>query len=158
MKVDEATEGRRLRKRNEKIPKNLKREANEKEMDGFTKRVLRIPVEKPFDEVYYTHRLWMFFRETKETEEDIRRMFHHVTERMKLRITLKKKSDPGKFAIPCVMKGIEFPPCTLWHMSISHHTTQGYGRPARSENRAFIRIFHLRGPFRKKLRRHHKRP
>ncbi|KAF3561482.1 hypothetical protein DY000_02016012 [Brassica cretica] len=51
MQVDEATEGRRLRKRKEKIPKNLKREANEKEMDGFTKRVLRIPVEKPFDEV-----------------------------------------------------------------------------------------------------------
>ncbi|KAF3555867.1 hypothetical protein F2Q69_00013326 [Brassica cretica] len=50
MQVDEATEGRRLRKRKEKIPKNLKREANEKEMDGFTKRVLRIPVEKPFDE------------------------------------------------------------------------------------------------------------
>ncbi|KAF3544722.1 hypothetical protein DY000_02007794 [Brassica cretica] len=50
MKVDEATEGRRLRKRKEKIPKNLKREANEKEMDGFTKRVLRIPVEKSFDE------------------------------------------------------------------------------------------------------------
>ncbi|KAF2600686.1 hypothetical protein F2Q68_00010585 [Brassica cretica] len=109
MQVDEATEGRRLRKRKEKIPKNLKREANEKEMDGFTKRVLRIPVEKPFDEVYFTHRLWMFFRETKETEEDIRRMFHHVRERMKLRITLKKKSDPGKFAIPCVVKGIEFP-------------------------------------------------
>ncbi|KAF2595980.1 hypothetical protein F2Q68_00010082 [Brassica cretica] len=109
MKIDEATEGRRFRKRKEKIPKNLKREANEKEMDGFTKRVLRIPVEKPFDEVYYTHRLWMFFRETKETEEDIRRMFHHVRERMKLRITLKKKSDPGKFAIPCVVKGIEFP-------------------------------------------------
>ncbi|KAF3603753.1 hypothetical protein F2Q69_00034897 [Brassica cretica] len=108
LKVDEATEGRSLRKRKEKIPKNLKREANEKDMDGFTKRVLRIPVEKPFDEVYYTHQLWMFFRETKETEEDIRRMFHYVRERMKLRITLKKKSDPGKFAIPCVVKGIEF--------------------------------------------------
>uniref|UniRef100_A0A0D2ZQL1 Aspartic peptidase DDI1-type domain-containing protein n=1 Tax=Brassica oleracea var. oleracea TaxID=109376 RepID=A0A0D2ZQL1_BRAOL len=103
MQVDEATEGKRLRKRKEKIPKNLKREANEKEMDGFTKRVLRIPVEKPFDEVYFTH------RETKETEEDIRRMFHHVREKMKQRITLKKKTDPGKFAIPCVGKGIEFP-------------------------------------------------
>ncbi|KAG5393369.1 hypothetical protein IGI04_023332 [Brassica rapa subsp. trilocularis] len=109
MQVDEATEGRRLRKRNEKIPKNLKRKTNEKEMDGFTKRVLRIPVEKPFDEVYFTYRLWMFFRETKETEEDIRRMFHHVRKMMKLRITLKKKSNPGKFAIPCVVKGIEFP-------------------------------------------------
>ncbi|KAF3599045.1 hypothetical protein F2Q69_00035352 [Brassica cretica] len=101
MQVDEATEGRVLRKRKEKIPKHLKREANEKEMDGFTKRVLRIPVEKHFDEVYYTHRLWMFFRET-ETEEDIRKMFHYIMEMMKLRITLKKKSDPGKFAIPCM--------------------------------------------------------
>ncbi|KAF3484554.1 hypothetical protein F2Q69_00053013 [Brassica cretica] len=36
MQVDEGTEGRRLRKRKEKIPKNLKREANEKEMDAFT--------------------------------------------------------------------------------------------------------------------------
>ncbi|KAF3595639.1 hypothetical protein DY000_02021821 [Brassica cretica] len=114
MQVDEETEGRRLRKRKEKIPKYLKREANEKEMDGFTKRVLRIPVEKPFDEVYFTHRLWMFFRETKETEEDIRRMFHHVREMMKLRITLEKKSDPGKFAIPSVVKGQKEVDRTWW--------------------------------------------
>ncbi|KAF2587563.1 hypothetical protein F2Q70_00037223 [Brassica cretica] len=78
-------------------------------MDGFTKRVLRIPIEKPFDEAYFTHRLWMFFRETKVTEEDIRRMFHQVREKMKHRITLTKKSDPGKFVIPCVVKGVEFP-------------------------------------------------
>ncbi|KAG5375336.1 hypothetical protein IGI04_039932 [Brassica rapa subsp. trilocularis] len=106
---EQGSEGRRLRKRKEKIPKNLKREANDKEMDGFTKRVLRISIEKPFDEAYFTHRLWMFFRETKVTEEDIRRMFHQVREKMKHRITLTKKSDPGKFAIPCVVKGIEFP-------------------------------------------------
>ncbi|KAF3598433.1 hypothetical protein F2Q69_00035337 [Brassica cretica] len=51
----------------------------------------------------------MFFRETKETEEDIRRMFHQVREKMKNRITLQKKSDPGKLAVPCLVKGIEFP-------------------------------------------------
>ncbi|WZY99104.1 hypothetical protein YC2023_071433 [Brassica napus] len=106
---DQETEGRRLRKRKEKIPKNLKREANEKEMDGFTKRVLRIPIKQAFDEAYFTHRLWMFFRETKVIEEDIRKMFHQVREKMKHRITLTKKSDPGKFAIPCVVKGVEFP-------------------------------------------------
>ncbi|KAF2579373.1 hypothetical protein F2Q68_00005203 [Brassica cretica] len=109
MQVDEATEGRVLRNRKEKIQKHFKREANEKEMDGFTKRVLRNPVEKHCDEVYYTHRLWMFFRETKETEEDIKRMFHHVREMMKLRITMKKKNGPEKIAIPCLVKGIEFP-------------------------------------------------
>ncbi|KAF3609289.1 hypothetical protein DY000_02048000 [Brassica cretica] len=48
----------------------------------------------------------MFFRETKVTEEDIRRMFHQVREKMKHMITLTEKSDPGKFAIPCVRKVI----------------------------------------------------
>ena len=37
----------------------------------------------------------MFFRETRETEEDIRRMFFEAREKIKNRITLKKKSDPG---------------------------------------------------------------
>ncbi|KAF2556928.1 hypothetical protein F2Q68_00016455 [Brassica cretica] len=50
----------------------------------------------------------MFFRETRETEEDISRMFYEAREKMRMRITLKK-SDPGQFAIPCTMKGIEFP-------------------------------------------------
>ncbi|KAF3505362.1 hypothetical protein F2Q69_00043126 [Brassica cretica] len=78
-------------------------------MECFQKRVFRILLEKPFEEVYFTHRLWMFFRETRETKEDIRRMFCETREKMKNRITLKKKSDPGKFAIPCMVKGIEFP-------------------------------------------------
>ncbi|KAF3544629.1 hypothetical protein DY000_02007878 [Brassica cretica] len=81
-------------------------------MDSFTKRVLKIPLDKPFEEAYFTHRLWMFFRETKENEHDIHRMFNHVREKMKQMITLEKKSDPGKFAVPCLFKGIEFP-CAL---------------------------------------------
>ncbi|KAL0749497.1 hypothetical protein Bca101_031500 [Brassica carinata] len=63
------------RKRKEKVPKHLKRGANDKEMNSFTKRILRISKDKPFEEAYFTHMLWMFFRETKETEEDIKRMF-----------------------------------------------------------------------------------
>ena len=51
----------------------------------------------------------MFFRETREKEEDIRRMFCEAREKMRRRITLKKKSDPGQFAIPCTVQGIEFP-------------------------------------------------
>ena len=51
----------------------------------------------------------MFFRETREAEEDIRRMFCEARENMRKRIRLKKKSDPRKFAIPCTVKGIEFP-------------------------------------------------
>ncbi|KAF3590441.1 hypothetical protein DY000_02021549 [Brassica cretica] len=77
MQVDQATVGRTLTKRKEKVPRHLKRGANEKEMESFRKRILRIPMDKPFEEAYFIYRLWMFFRETKETEEDIRRMFHH---------------------------------------------------------------------------------
>ncbi|KAF3592816.1 hypothetical protein DY000_02022087 [Brassica cretica] len=100
--------GRTLRKRKEKVEKHLKRGANDKEKESFQKRVFRIPLDKPFEEAYYTHRLWMFFRETRDKEEDIKRMFCEVREKMRKRVTLKK-SDPGQFAIPCTVKGIEFP-------------------------------------------------
>ncbi|KAF2574500.1 hypothetical protein F2Q70_00003778 [Brassica cretica] len=108
MEVDKVPTGRTLKKRKEKLAKHLKRGANEKEKESFQKRVFRIPLEKPFDEAYYTHRLWMFFRETREIEEDIRKMFCEAREQMRKRVTLKK-SDPGQFAIPCTVKGIEFP-------------------------------------------------
>ncbi|KAF2574890.1 hypothetical protein F2Q70_00003032 [Brassica cretica] len=55
MQVDQAIAGRTLRKRKEKVPKHLKRGANDKEMDSFTKRILRIPMDKPFEEAYFTH-------------------------------------------------------------------------------------------------------
>ena len=35
-------------------------------------------------------------------------MLCEAREKMRMRITLKKKSDLGKFAIPCTVKGIEF--------------------------------------------------
>ncbi|KAF2549303.1 hypothetical protein F2Q70_00022987 [Brassica cretica] len=79
------------------------------EKENFRKRFFRIPLDKPFEEAYYTHRLWMFFKETREKEEDIKRMFCEAIEKMRKRVTLKKKSDPGQFAIPCTVKGIEFP-------------------------------------------------
>ncbi|KAF3525904.1 hypothetical protein F2Q69_00047422 [Brassica cretica] len=108
MEVDKAPMGRTLRKRKGKVAKHLKREANE-EMESFQKRVFRIPLGKPFEEAYFTHRLWMFFRETREIEEDIRRIFCEARGKMKNMITLKKKSDLGKFAVACTVKGIEFP-------------------------------------------------
>lgn len=43
---------KRVRKKKEKVPKHYKKGVNEKEMDSFTKRVLRIPVEKPFEKSY----------------------------------------------------------------------------------------------------------
>lgn len=46
-----------MRRTKENVPKHLKRGANEKEMDSFTMRVLRIPLENPFEEAYFIHRL-----------------------------------------------------------------------------------------------------
>ena len=50
MQVDQATVGRTLRNKKEKVPKHLKRGANDKEMDSFTNRILRIPLDKQFEE------------------------------------------------------------------------------------------------------------
>lgn len=60
MQVDQATMGRTLRKRKEKVPKHLKKGANDKEMESFKKRILRIPLDKPLEEAYFIHMLWMF--------------------------------------------------------------------------------------------------
>ncbi|KAF3583190.1 hypothetical protein F2Q69_00029499 [Brassica cretica] len=104
MEEDRVSTRRTLRRREEKVAKHLKRGANDKENKNFHKRVFRTPIDKPFEYAYYTHRLWMFFRETSEKEKDIMRIFCEAREKMRMRITLKKKSDPGKFAIPCPVK------------------------------------------------------
>ncbi|KAL0826681.1 hypothetical protein Bca101_050358 [Brassica carinata] len=109
MEADRVPTGSTVRRRKEKVAKHLKRGANEKEKESFRKKVFRIPLDKSFDEACFTNILWMFFRETRETEEDIGRMFCEAREQMRKRVTLKKKSDPGQFAIPCTVKGIEFP-------------------------------------------------
>ncbi|KAF3556180.1 hypothetical protein F2Q69_00013127 [Brassica cretica] len=93
MEEDRVPTGRTLRRRKEKLAKHLKRGANEKEKENFRKRAFRIPIDMPFEEAYYTHSLWMFFRETREKEEDIKRMFCEVREKMRMRITLKKKDE-----------------------------------------------------------------
>ena len=72
-----------MRRRKEKVPKHIKRGVNEKEMDIFTKRVVRIPLDKPFEEDYFTYMLCMFFRETKKTEQGIHMIFNQIRKKMK---------------------------------------------------------------------------
>lgn len=101
--IDKDTEEKTFRRKKNKVPKHLRREANNKKMDSFIKRILRIPEDNQFNEAYYTYRLWMFSRESKET--DIERMFHQIREKMKQRVVPNKKSDPGKFVVHCVIGG-----------------------------------------------------
>ena len=44
-----------------------------------------------------------------ETEKDIEKMFNQVREKMRQMITLKKRSDPGKFVVSCLIGGIDYP-------------------------------------------------
>ncbi|KAF2591215.1 hypothetical protein F2Q70_00038366 [Brassica cretica] len=60
MEEDRVPTIRTLRRRKEKVAKHLKRGANDKEKECFRKRVFRIPIYKPFEDAYYTHRLWIF--------------------------------------------------------------------------------------------------
>ncbi|KAF3545174.1 hypothetical protein DY000_02005963 [Brassica cretica] len=57
MEEDRVSTRRTLRRRKEKVAKHLKRGANEKEKENFQKRVFKIPLHKPFEEAYYSHRL-----------------------------------------------------------------------------------------------------
>lgn len=73
-------------------------------MDDLTKRVLSIPKDEPFDEdCYYYYRIWMLFRESKEREHDIERVFHQLRGKKKKVINLKKKGELGKFVVPCIV-------------------------------------------------------
>ena len=81
MEEDRVFTGRTLRRRKEKVARHLKRGANEKKKKYFQKRVFRIPLHKPFEEAYYSHILWMLFIETREKEEDIKRMFCEAREK-----------------------------------------------------------------------------
>ncbi|KAF2576729.1 hypothetical protein F2Q70_00002779 [Brassica cretica] len=56
MEEDRVSTGRTLSRRKEKVAKHLKRRANEKEKENFQKRVFRIPLHKPLEEAYYSHR------------------------------------------------------------------------------------------------------
>ena len=65
-------------------------------------------MDKPFEEAYFTHKLWMFFRETKRLNKTLGEC-STMSEKMRQRITLKKKSDPRKFVVACLIGGIDYP-------------------------------------------------
>ncbi|XP_056843084.1 uncharacterized protein LOC130495666 [Raphanus sativus] len=89
------------------VPKHLRREANKVELDGFHKRVKRVPKGMTFEEAYYRYRLGNFFRESRETEKDIEILFNNVCRKPKR--TLKKEQDLGTFLIPCSIHSYDLP-------------------------------------------------
>ncbi|KAG5389172.1 hypothetical protein IGI04_030713 [Brassica rapa subsp. trilocularis] len=82
---------KRVKYRKHFIPKHLRREVNKVELDGFHKRVKRVPKDI----------------ESRETYEDIEQLFNKVCRKPKR--TLKKEQDPGKFLIPCSIQNHDLP-------------------------------------------------
>lgn len=58
----------------------------------------RVPKDISFEDVYHKYRLGNFFRERRETDKDTELLFNKVSHKIKK--TLKKEQDPGKFQIP----------------------------------------------------------
>ncbi|KAF3496601.1 hypothetical protein DY000_02052439 [Brassica cretica] len=62
---------KRVKSRKPYIPKHLRREVNKEELEGFHKRVKRVPKDISFEDAYHKYRLGNFFRESRETDKDI---------------------------------------------------------------------------------------
>uniref|UniRef100_M4DFF3 Uncharacterized protein n=1 Tax=Brassica campestris TaxID=3711 RepID=M4DFF3_BRACM len=98
---------KRVKYRKPYVPKHFRREANKAELDGFHKRVKRVPKDISFEDVYHKYKLDSLFRERKETDKDIEFLFSKVSHRLKK--TLKKEQDPEKFQILCGIHSQVFP-------------------------------------------------
>ena len=90
---------KRVKSRKPYIPKHPMREVSKVELDGFHKRVKRVPKDIFFEDAYHKYRLGNFFRESRETDKEIDMLINKVNSKPKR--TLKKEHDPGKFLIPC---------------------------------------------------------
>ncbi|KAF3497378.1 hypothetical protein DY000_02052916 [Brassica cretica] len=69
----------RVKSRKPYIPKHLRREVNKEELEGFHKRVKRVPKDMSFEDAYHKYRLGNFFRESRETDKDIGLLFNKVS-------------------------------------------------------------------------------
>ncbi|KAF3585650.1 hypothetical protein F2Q69_00030568 [Brassica cretica] len=98
---------KRVKSRKPYIPKHLRREANKEELEGFHKRVKKVPKDMSFEDTYHKYRLGNFSRESRETDKDIELLFNKVSRKPKK--TLKKEQDPGKFLIPCSIHSQHLP-------------------------------------------------
>ncbi|KAF3568004.1 hypothetical protein DY000_02014557 [Brassica cretica] len=98
---------KRVKSRKPYIPKHLRREVNKEELEGFHKRVKRVPKDMSFEDAYHKYRLGNFFKESREIDKDIELLFNKATRKPKR--TLKKEQYPGKFLIPCSIHSHHLP-------------------------------------------------
>ncbi|KAF8053158.1 hypothetical protein N665_1457s0002 [Sinapis alba] len=89
-------------------PRHLMDSISVKKLAGFNKMVRRLPKGISFEYAREIRPLHMFFKNCRETQEEIKALFTEaLTEPTPLRV-LPKVEDPGKFVFPCSIAGFEF--------------------------------------------------
>ncbi|KAF8114438.1 hypothetical protein N665_0037s0015 [Sinapis alba] len=89
-------------------PRHLMDSISAEKQADFTKMVRRLPKGISFEDAREIRPLHMFFKNCRETQEEIKALFTEaLIELAPLRV-LPKVEDPGKFVFPCSIDGFEF--------------------------------------------------
>ncbi|KAL0854636.1 hypothetical protein Bca101_059788 [Brassica carinata] len=80
---------------------------SEEQLAGFNKMVRRLPKELAFEDARQIRPLLMFFKNYRETHEEIKVLYTKALSTPVLKV-LPKVADPGKFVFPCSIAGVEF--------------------------------------------------
>ncbi|KAF3501526.1 hypothetical protein F2Q69_00040837 [Brassica cretica] len=74
---------------------------------GFNKMVRRLPKELAFEDALQIRPLLQFFKNCRETQEEIKVLYTRALSTPSLKV-LRKVDDPGKFVFPCSIAGTTF--------------------------------------------------
>ncbi|KAF8113608.1 hypothetical protein N665_0047s0016 [Sinapis alba] len=77
------------------------------QLAGFNKMVRRLSKELAFEDARQIRPLFMFFKNCRETQEEIKALYTREMSTPALKV-LPKVDDPGKFYFPCSIAGVEF--------------------------------------------------
>ncbi|KAG5398188.1 hypothetical protein IGI04_020002 [Brassica rapa subsp. trilocularis] len=96
---------KRKKSRKPYIPNHLRREVQKVKLNGFHKRVKRVPKDMSFEVAYHKYGHGNLFLESRETYKYIELLFNKVS--CKSKRALKNEQDPGKFLIPFNIMAID---------------------------------------------------
>lgn len=88
-------------------PRHLMDPISEEQLIGFNKMVRRLPKELAFEDALQIRPLLQFFKNCRETQEEIKVLYTKALSTPALKV-LPKVDDPGKFIFPYSIAGTTF--------------------------------------------------
>ncbi|KAG5378797.1 hypothetical protein IGI04_026639 [Brassica rapa subsp. trilocularis] len=88
-------------------PRHLMDPISEEQLIGFNEMVRRLPKELAFEDALQIRPLLKFFKNCRETQEEIKVLYTKALSTPALKV-LPKVDDPGKFVFPCSIAGTTF--------------------------------------------------